>query len=106
MPCNILSRASTENFTSFADISAFLLFALIAGTTVGRARTMKIIDPVFFLALGLLTACAERTGLTSLRREVPVVGTPSCRKASQRQHVSGLPTGVTTDDAHRVGVLR
>jgi hypothetical protein len=24
MPCNILSRASTENFTSLADISGFL----------------------------------------------------------------------------------
>jgi hypothetical protein len=24
MPCNILSRASTENFTSLADISVFL----------------------------------------------------------------------------------
>src|SRR6266478_7249840 len=31
MPCNILSRASTENFTSLADISVFLLFDLISG---------------------------------------------------------------------------
>src|SRR5438876_1373735 len=31
MPCNILSRASTENFTSLADISIFLLVDLISG---------------------------------------------------------------------------
>src|SRR5260370_10429970 len=31
IPCNILSRASTENFTSLADISVFLLFDLISG---------------------------------------------------------------------------
>ena len=30
MPCNILSRASTENLTSLADISVFLLFDLIS----------------------------------------------------------------------------
>jgi hypothetical protein len=28
MPCNILSRASTENFTSLADISIFLFVRL------------------------------------------------------------------------------
>src|SRR6185312_4808742 len=31
MPCNILSRASTENLTSLADILVFLLFDLILG---------------------------------------------------------------------------
>jgi hypothetical protein len=32
MPCIILSRASTENFTSLTDISVFLLFDLIGRT--------------------------------------------------------------------------
>src|SRR5215218_5696627 len=47
MPCNILSRASTENFTSLADISVPYCLTSSRGTTVGRTPRMRIIDPMF-----------------------------------------------------------
>src|SRR5436305_11704912 len=51
LPCNILSRASTENFTSLADISVFLFVRThLRETAAGRARTMRIIDPMFYRA--------------------------------------------------------
>src|SRR6266516_5573850 len=48
MPCNILSRASTENFTSLADISVFLFVRLhLEERLLGEPQLMRIIDPMF-----------------------------------------------------------
>src|SRR6202049_4507911 len=49
MPCSILSRASTENFTSLADISVFLVVHSSPETV--EPETMRIIDPIFFIFL-------------------------------------------------------
>src|SRR6266567_1909370 len=48
MPCNILSRASTENLTSLADISVFLFVQPHLGERLlGEPPPMRIIDPMF-----------------------------------------------------------
>src|SRR3984893_6302647 len=48
IPCNILSRASTENFTSLADISVFLLFDLISRNDRWASSDDDDIDPISF----------------------------------------------------------
>src|SRR5438445_13099895 len=48
IPCNILSRASTENFTSLADISVFLLVQPHLGKRPLAEPTIEIIDPIIF----------------------------------------------------------
>src|SRR5438045_4861580 len=48
MPCNILSRASTENLTSLADISVFLFVQPHLGERLlGEPQLMRILDPMF-----------------------------------------------------------
>src|SRR6478672_11582924 len=62
IPCNILSRASTENFTSLADISVFLLVQPHLGKRPLAEPTIEIIDPIIFpiFEAGRFAVASER----------------------------------------------
>src|SRR4029077_14604429 len=61
MPCNILSRASTENFTSLADISIFLFDRPHLGERGWRAPTMNYRSDVFSAFEGPHFTVSSRT---------------------------------------------
>src|SRR6266567_1579316 len=61
MPRNILSRASTENFTSLADISVFLFVRPHLGERCWRAPTMRIIERCFLGLRGARFTVSSRT---------------------------------------------
>src|SRR6266566_1485165 len=61
MPRNILSRASTENFTSLADTSVFLFVRPHLGERCWRAPTMRIIERCFLGLRGARFTVSSRT---------------------------------------------